>query len=107
MKSEYDDILLWPFCHCVTLSLINQSSPPSAEAAIMWKFVPNPESCSFQKPKDTFNITSGFPEFAELHIVNDSSFVKNDTIYFRVKLDPPEMPTGPDSLNMYTCTFNR
>ena len=52
----------------------------------MHKFVPNPESCSFQKPKDPFNIASGFPEFPVLHIVNDSSFVKNDTIYFRVKL---------------------
>ena len=100
MKSEYDDILLWPFRHHVTLSLINQNNPLSAEAAIIRKFVPNPESSSFQKPKDTFNIASGFPEFAELHILNDSSFVKNDTIYFRVKLDPPEMPTGPDSLNL-------
>jgi len=100
MKSEYDDILSWPFRHRVTLSLINQNNPLSAEAAIMRKFVPNPESSSFQKPKDTFNIASGFPEFAELHILNDSAFVKNDTIYFRVKLDPPETPTGPDSLSL-------
>ena len=64
----------------------------------MLKFVPNPESSSFQKPKDTFNIAAGFPEFADLSVMNDSLFVKNDTIYFRVKLDPPETPTGPDSL---------
>ena len=100
MKSEYDDILSWPFRHRVTLSLINQNNPLSAEAAIMRKFVPNPESSSFQKPKDTFNIASGFPEFAELHILHNSSFVKKDTIYFRVKLDPSETPTGPDSLNL-------
>ena len=100
MKSEYDDILSWPFRHHVTLSLINQNNPLSAEAAIMRKFIPNPESSSFQKPKGTFNIASGFPEFAKLHILNDSSFVKNDTIYFRVKLDPLVMPTGPDSLNL-------
>jgi len=74
----------------------------------MRKFVPNPESCSFQKPKDPFNIASGFPEFAELHIINDSSFVKNDAIILlQSEIDPPEMPTGPDSLNLYTCTFNR
>ena len=100
MKSEYDDILSWPFRHRVTLSLINQDNPLSADAAIMRKFVPNPESSSFQKPKDTFNIASGFPEFAELSVMNDSSFVKNDTIYFRVKLDSPETPTGPDNLNL-------
>ena len=100
MKSEYDDILSWPFRHRVTLYLINQDNPLSAEAAIMRKFVPNPESSSFQKPKDTFNIASGFPEFAELSVMNDSSFVKNDTIYFRVKLDSPETPTGPDNLNL-------
>ena len=100
MKSEYDDILSWPFHYQVTLSLLNQDNPLSADAAITRKFVPNPESSSFQKPKDMFNIESGFPKFSELAVMNNSSFVKNDTIYFRVKLDPPETPTGPDNLNL-------
>ena len=98
MRSEYDDVLTWPFRHHVSLSLINQDKPLSSEAAIMHKFIPNPESSSFHKPRDTFNIASGFPEFAPLSVLNDNSFVKNDTIYFRVKLDSPDVPTGPDNI---------
>ena len=98
MRSEYDDLLSWPFKHRVTLSLINQDNPLSADAVITHKFVPNVESSSFQKPRDTFNVASGFPQFAPLSVLNDTSYMKNDTIYFRVKLDPPETPTGPDSI---------
>ena len=98
MKGEYDDLLAWPFSHRVSLSLINQDHPLSPEKAMTHKFLPNSESSSFQKPKDTFNIASGFPEFAPLNIISNPSYVKNDTIYFRVKLDPPDTPTGPDTL---------
>lgn len=100
MKSEYDDILSWPFKHRVTLSIINQDNPLSADAALMHKFLPNPDSTSFQKPRDTFNIASGFPQFASQNFLSDPSFVKNDTIYFMVKLDPPDTPTGPDSISL-------
>ena len=96
MKSEYDDLLAWPFKHRVTLSLISQENPLSPEAAITHKFVPNPESSSFHQPRDTFNVASGFPEFAPLGVLNETKFVKNDTIYFRVKLDAPEAPTALD-----------
>ena len=98
MKSEYDDLLAWPFSHRVSLSLINQDHPLSPEKAMTHKFLPNVESSSFLKPKETFNIASGFPEFAPLSILSNSSHVKNDTIFFRVKLDPPDTPTGPDSI---------
>lgn len=96
MKSEYDDLLSWPFKHRVALSLINLENPLNPEAAITHKFVPNPDSSSFHQPKDTFNVASGFPEFAPLRVLNESKYVKNDTIYFRVKLDAPQTPTGLD-----------
>lgn len=98
MKGECDDLLAWPFAHRVSLSLINQDHPLRPEKALTHKFVPNAESSSFQKPKETFNIASGFPEFVPLSILNNESFVKNDTVYFRVKLDPPATPSGPDSI---------
>ena len=93
---RYESILAWPFNHSVTLSLISQENPLSPEAAITHKFVPNPESSSFHQPRDTFNVASGFPEFAPLGVLNETKFVKNDTIYFRVKLDAPESPTALD-----------
>ena len=98
MKSEYDDLLAWPFAHTVTLSLINQSHPTTPERSITHKFIPNAESSSFQKPEETFNIASGFPEFAPVNALNDPQYSRNDTMYFRVKLEPPNAPSGPDQL---------
>ena len=51
MKSEYDDILSWPFHHHVTLSLINQNNPLSAEAAIMHTFVQNQKEAASRSQK--------------------------------------------------------
>ena len=103
MKSEYDDLLTWPFSHSVTITLINQTSPQILEKSITHKFKPNPSSSSFQRPKETFNIASGFPFFALINTtLRDSNFCQNDTIYFRVKLDPPaEDLTGPDMFNYH------
>lgn len=98
MKSEYDDLLTWPFAHTITLSLINQVNPLLPEKSLTHKFTPNASSSSFQKPQDTFNIASGFPEFAPINVLNDPLFVRNDTMYFRIKLTPPGPPTGPDEL---------
>lgn len=98
MKSEYDDLLTWPFSHNITLSLINQVDPMKNEKSLTHKFDPSPSSSSFKKPEDTFNIASGFPEFAPISVLNDPLFVRSDTMYFRIKLTPPGPPTGPDEL---------
>lgn len=98
MKSEYDELLSWPFAYNVVLTLINQVEPMKPEKSMTHKFVPSPSSSSFQKPQDTFNVASGFPEFAPVSVLNDPLFCKSDTIYFRIKLEPPSAPTGPDQL---------
>lgn len=98
MKSEFDDLLAWPFSHSVTLTLVNQVEPLSPDKSITHKFTPNPSSSSFQKPRDVFNIASGFPEFAPVTVLSNPRFTQNDTMYFRIKLDPPSVPTGPDKL---------
>lgn len=100
MRGEYDDLLSWPFRHRVTLTLISQADPLSPDASITHKFVPNPESSSFQKPKETFNVASGFPEFAPIRVLSDTSYVRSDTIYFRAKLESSELPSGPDNLSL-------
>ena len=98
MKSEYDDLLAWPFQHKVSLTLINQNYPLVPERSITHRFMPDAESSSFKKPVETFNVASGFPEFAELNVLEDQAFNKNDTLYFRIKLEPPGTVTGPDEL---------
>lgn len=101
MRSEYDDLLTWPFSHHVNLSLINQVDPLNPARSIHHQFNPSPTSSSFHKPKDTFNVASGFPEFAPVSVLNDPLYSKNDTLYFRVKLDPPSIATGPDQLELH------
>ena len=102
MKSEYDDLLVWPFTHGVTLTLINQNFPSVSEKCITHKFKPNPKSSSFQKPQETFNIASGFPVFTKINTLSDHNYCKNDTLYFRVKMEaPPNDKTSPDTLNYY------
>ncbi len=100
MKSEYDDLLKWPFSHKVTLTLINQSSPTVNDKCVTHSFQPNPRSSSFQKPQDTFNIASGFPHFTKISALTNPDFCKNDTVYIRVKLDPPPGDKlSPDLIN--------
>ena len=98
MKSEYDDLLKWPFNHKVTLRLINQEYPLIPERSITHKFLPNADSGSFRKPIETFNVASGFPEFTRQNVLDDPEFVRNDTIYFQVIAEPPDGPTGPDQV---------
>ena len=97
-------MMIFSLGHSHTLSLsqsVNQSFPHVSERCITHKFRPNPSNCSFQKHKDTFNIASGFPEFAAIDpTLRDMNFCKNDTMFFRVKMDaPPNDLTGPDLFN--------
>ena len=100
MKGEFDDLLSWPFRHRVTLTLINQDAPTEPRSSKSQRFLPNPESSSFKKPKEAFNVASGFPEFVPASILTNSSFVKNDILYIKVKVDSQSTTdvTGPDQV---------
>ena len=101
MKGEFDDLLSWPFRHRVTLTLINQDAPTEPRSSKSQRFLPNPESSSFRKPKEAFNVASGFPEFVPASVLNDSSFIKNDILYIKVKVDShlANDVTGPDQVS--------
>ena len=100
MRSDYDSLLSWPFKHRVALTLLNQEDPFDSNASHTQRFLPNPESASFKRPVESFNVASGFPEFAPISILTNPEFVKDDTIYFRAKVDPPQQlnATGPDQV---------
>ena len=101
MKGEFDDLLSWPFRHRVTLTLINQDAPAEPRSSKSQRFLPNPDSSSFRKPKDAFNVASGFPEFVPASVLHDSSFIKNDILYIKVKVDShlTNDVTGPDQVS--------
>lgn len=83
MKSEYDSLLQWPFTNKVTLTLINQSG----NLDVTDTFKPDPKSSSFQRPKTEMNVASGCPRFVPLDDLHRNGFIKDDTIFIKVKVE--------------------
>ena len=83
MKSEHDKLLQWPFQSKVNLILIDQHHKKN----LIQTFEPDPLSSSFQKPKTDMNVASGFPEFADLSILDNSSYVDDDEMFIKAVID--------------------
>ena len=83
MKGEYDTLLQWPFDHKVHLILVDQDH----KKHLVQSFKPNPQFSSFQKPKTDMNVVSGCPEFVELSILDNTSYVKDDQMYIKAVVD--------------------
>ena len=83
MRGEYDPLLQWPFKHKVSLILVDQDQRNN----IVQKFLPNTQSRSFRRPQSDMNVASGFPEFAELSIFDNPSYVKDDVMYIKAEVD--------------------
>ena len=83
MKGEYDPLLQWPFEFKVTLVLVDQDH----KKHLVQTFKPNAQSSSFQRPKDFMNVASGCQEFADLSILDNTSYVKDDVMYIKAIVD--------------------
>ena len=83
MKGEHDKLLQWPFQSKVNLILIDQLH----KKHLIQTFKPNPRSSSFQRPKTDMNVASGFPEFADLSVLDDTSYVDNDEMFIKAVVD--------------------
>ena len=83
MKGEYDALLQWPFRHSVSLTLLDQDGGKNIAQA----FKPEPTSSSFQRPRNEMNIASGCPMFAPLSVLNNASYVKDDTMFLKCEID--------------------
>jgi len=77
------------------LYLLNQHDLYNTRAHIAQAFQPTETSTSFQKPKGPFNTASGFPRFAPIAKLYDHSYVQDDCIYFKVKIDMTDLK-APD-----------
>lgn len=84
MKSEHDNLLVWPFKQSVRFTLINQTNQ---SASISEAFAPDLNSPSFQQPESEMNIASGFPKFAKQSVLQDENFTKGNTIYIKAQVD--------------------
>ncbi len=84
MKSEHDNLLVWPFKQSVRFTLINQNNQ---SASITEAFAPDLNSPSFQQPESEMSIASGFPKFAKQSVLQDENFTKGNTIYIKAQVD--------------------
>ena len=83
MRGEYDALLTWPFRQTVTLMLLDQDR----QKDIFQSFRPDPSSSSFQRPINEMNVASGCPKFAPLSILDNPSYVKDDTMFLKCRVD--------------------
>ena len=85
MKGEYDPLLQWPFDSKVSLILVDQDH----KKHLVQTFKPNTRSCicSFQRPTTDINVTSSCPEIADLSILDNTSYIKDDIMYIKAALN--------------------
>ena len=57
----------------------------SLKKHLVQTFKPNAQSSSLQKPKTDINVASGCPEFADLLILDNTSYVKDDVDVVYIK----------------------
>ena len=83
MRGEYDAQLTWPFKQKVTLILQDQDH----QQHIAEWFKPDPEeyNTSFQRPSphSEMNVAFGCPKFAPLSVLDNPSYVKDDTMILK------------------------
>lgn len=83
MKGPFDALQQWPFNKKITLMLLNQDGGSHHEES----FKPDLSSSSFERPKKETNIASGSPFFYSLNALESNGFLREDTMYIRIKVD--------------------
>lgn len=88
LPGDYDALLQWPFAHTVSFTLHDQSSNPEKACNLVESFVPDPAWKNFQRPsRDPDSLGFGFPKFVPHEILKKRHYVKDDTLFIRVKVD--------------------
>ncbi|XP_063039796.1 TNF receptor-associated factor 3 isoform X2 [Engraulis encrasicolus] len=89
MRGEYDALLPWPFKQKVTLMLMDQGA---ARKHLGDAFKPDPNSSSFRRPTAEMNIASGCPLFVTQTVLENGTYIKDDTIFIKVTVDTSDLP---------------
>ena len=83
MKSEYDNVLQWPFQKSVQFTLVNQYNKSQN---LVERLTPNKDSSSFQKPVKDMNVASGCPKFVEIKRLESGGFLRDDALFIDVRI---------------------
>ena len=95
MKGEFDALLPWPFQHKVTLMLLDQQD---RRRNISDTFQPDRTSSSFIRPTSEMNIATGCPLFVSHTVLETNTYLKDDTIFIKVKTEMPTQSTNDQAM---------
>ncbi|XP_057295437.1 TNF receptor-associated factor 3-like [Hydractinia symbiolongicarpus] len=83
MKSEFDNVLQWPFQKQVTFRLIQQGQKGTTKE-VKESFFADKSSSSFQKPTKEMNIAAGCPLFISHKDLKKGGFIEKDSLFIEV-----------------------
>ena len=85
-----DCILKWPFRHTISFTLLDQTTERTAAVNIMESFIPDPNWPNFNRPStsdDPDQLGFGFPRFVHQDMLMKRGYIKDDTIFIRIRAD--------------------
>ena len=88
MKGEYDPLLQWPFKPKVSLILIDQDR---MQHLVQTFELDATYTDGFWRPKTDMTTPTGFATFADLLVLDNRSYVKDDVMYIKAIVDAPMM----------------
>ena len=93
-RGDYDALLVWPFGHRITFTLIDQCQDPEARRNVTYTIRPNTcqENRPFLgRPTGERNASFGAQRFVELETVKTLDFVRDDSMFLKVTIDSDKM----------------
>jgi TNF receptor-associated factor 4 len=93
-KGEYDPVLLWPFNHKISVTLLDQNEDIEKRNHLTYIIKPNAckENMAFLgRPVGERNAAFGAQKFVELDTLATNHYTDGDTIYLKVEVDTVDM----------------
>jgi hypothetical protein len=89
MQGEFDDILEWPFSGRIMLSVLDQNPTCELRSHVVETLVAKPTLAAFQRPNTPRNHKGfGYMEFLPLSVLNNSTYIRNDTLIIKAHIVP-------------------
>lgn len=92
MRSEYDNLLDWPFKDQVKFTLHNQVDKSKHKEE---SFIPDRSSSSYRKPTKEMNVASGCPQFIAIGKFQNGGYIKDNCIFIEVSVPQSLAPPLP------------
>ncbi|ELU13993.1 hypothetical protein CAPTEDRAFT_159010 [Capitella teleta] len=93
-RGDYDALLVWPFCHRLTFTLIDQCPDSATRHDVSYTIRPNTcnENLPFLgRPTAERNASFGAQKFAQLEMLKMHDYVKDDCMFIKVTIDSDKM----------------